>query len=78
MTDNPFSEETTDPVTADLRNFYKVEQWTDDDMHIERLIWAGNSIDRAREEFDRAVEHRPAGLYTIRQRALVLAKWPRE
>jgi hypothetical protein len=66
-------QETSDPVEADRRNFYKVEQWTRNGLHIERLLWAGNSIDTAREKFDAAVKRRPAGKYTIRQLALVLA-----
>jgi hypothetical protein len=31
-------EETNDPIVADVRNFYKVEQWTKDGMHIERTL----------------------------------------
>jgi hypothetical protein len=38
---------TDDPVVADVRNFYKVELWTGDDF-IERLLFAGTSLDRAR------------------------------
>ena len=34
-------EETRDPLYADDRNFYKVEQWTRDGMRIERLLYAG-------------------------------------
>jgi hypothetical protein len=40
-------ETTDDPVVADTRNFYKVELWTHDDQ-IERMLFAGTSLDRAR------------------------------
>ncbi|MBO0715841.1 MAG: hypothetical protein J2P55_00700 [Rhizobiales bacterium] len=70
------SEETDDPVVADDRYFFKVEQWTADDQHVERMLWAGNAIVRARAIFDAKVRHRPRGHYTIRQRNRVLQKWP--
>jgi hypothetical protein len=41
-------EETDNPLGADDRNFYKVEKWTRDGQHAERLLWAGNSIDKVR------------------------------
>jgi len=69
-------EETSDPRHADRRNFYKVEQWSRDDMHIARLHYAGNSIVRARAEFARLTRHRPRGRYTIRQGIRVLERWP--
>lgn len=72
------NEETADPHVADVRNFYKVEQWTREDLHIARLLYAGNSLDTARATFDAAVTHRPAGRFTIRQRARVIDKWPRD
>jgi hypothetical protein len=71
-------EETTDPLRADERNFYKVEQWTKDDQHIERMIHAGNRIEKARGVFDNAVRKRPGGRYTIRQGIRVLQQWPRK
>ena len=46
-----FNEETTDPFVADRRNFFKVELWTRDGLHIERLLFAGNSLDNARAVF---------------------------
>jgi hypothetical protein len=70
-------EETTDPLYADDRNFYKVEMWTDDELHIGRLLYAGSNLEKARMIFDEAVDHRPAGHYTIRQRIRVLDKWPK-
>lgn len=70
-------EETTDDYYADKRNFYKVEEWTRDDQRIERLIYAGNNIAKARTIFREAHTKRPRGRYTIRQRARVLDKWPK-
>jgi hypothetical protein len=46
-----FREETDDPLVADRRNFFRVELWTEDGPHIERLLFAGNSIDKARALF---------------------------
>jgi hypothetical protein len=39
--------ETDDPHYADCCNFYKVEKWTRDGQCIERMLFAGNSLDRA-------------------------------
>jgi hypothetical protein len=76
---DPFGDqETDDPVRADTRNFYKVERWTADDQHVAALLYAGNRLDQARATFDQVVTHRPGGRYTIRQRARVLAKWPKD
>jgi hypothetical protein len=41
---------TDDPVIADKRNFYKVGLWTRDDR-IERMLFAGTSLERARAIF---------------------------
>jgi hypothetical protein len=38
-------EETDNPVYADERGFSKVEEWTADDLHVARLIYAGISTD---------------------------------
>jgi hypothetical protein len=35
--DVDFHEETTDPLVADLRNFYKVEKWTRDGTKVDSL-----------------------------------------
>jgi hypothetical protein len=56
-------EETTDPVKADERNFYKVERWTADD-HIAEMLYAGSSLDRARHVFKQAIDQRPKGRFT--------------
>ena len=61
-------EETDEPLIADHRNFYKVEmQWSRDGQRIERMLFAGNSLDRAREIFKAEIRHRPRGRYTIQQ-----------
>jgi hypothetical protein len=41
-------EETTDPLLADMRNFYKVEKWSKDGLHVEEMLFAGNSLDEAK------------------------------
>jgi hypothetical protein len=69
-------EETSDPVYADQRNFYKVKKWSADDMHVERMLYAGNNLDKARRIFDEATRHRPLIRLTIRQRARLLDRWP--
>jgi hypothetical protein len=71
-------EETDNPLLADDRNFYKVEQWTKDDQRVTRMLWAGNSLDKARAIFNAEAKRRPRGRYTIGQRSRVLAKWPRQ
>jgi hypothetical protein len=65
-------EETRDPLYADDRMFYKVEQWSRDGMKVERLLYAGNNLDKAEDIFARAVKHRPRIQLTIRQRTRVL------
>ena len=45
--DVDFHEETTDPLVADLRNFYKVEKWTRDGKKVDSLLYAGNTLGRA-------------------------------
>jgi hypothetical protein len=69
-------EETDDPHDADLRDFYKVEKWTKDGTKIDRLLWAGSNLDKAREVFESAIKHRPRIRLTIRQRTRVLVQWP--
>jgi hypothetical protein len=63
-------EETDDPLSADDRNFYKVEQWTEDDLHIDRLLYAGSNLRKARDIF----ADRPQFKLT---RTRVLERWPR-
>ncbi len=74
-------EETTEPLVADAWNFYKVQKWTRDGAKVESLLYAGNSLGRARSVFERAIKHRPRIHFrqqtrvptsTCRQRNLVL------
>ena len=71
------NEETHDPLKADDRNFYEVETWSRDGMRIDALLYAGNSLDKAREIFVTTVKHRPRIKLTNRQRTRVLDAWPR-
>jgi hypothetical protein len=64
------------PLRADDRNFYKLEKWTKDGTKIERMLYAGNNLDKARELFAEAIKHRPGIRLTIRQRTRVLQEWP--
>jgi hypothetical protein len=52
---NGWSDEETDNH-ADHRYFYKVEKWTKDNTKIDRMLYAGNNLDKAREMFAAAVE----------------------
>ncbi len=75
---NPWPiEETDDPLKADVLEFYKVEKWTKDGTEIDRMLWAGSSLDRAREVYAAAIKHRPRIRLTIRQRMRVLQEWPK-
>jgi hypothetical protein len=69
-------EETNNPLLADERNFYKVEKWTKGGGKVDRLLYAGNDLDKAREIFTAAIKHRPRIRLTIRQRTRVLQQWP--
>jgi hypothetical protein len=40
------NEETDNPLLADDRNVYKVEKWTKDGAKIERMLYAGNDLER--------------------------------
>jgi hypothetical protein len=74
--DVDFHEETDSPSYADDRNFYKVEKLTRDGTKVDSLLYAGNSLGRARSVFERAIKHRPRIRLTIRQRARLLDQWP--
>jgi hypothetical protein len=76
MADEWSHEETDDPLVADALNFYKVEKWTKDGSKVDRLLYAGNDLDKARELFREAIKHRPRIRLTIRQRTRVLDQWP--
>ena len=43
---------------------------------IDRLLYARNSLDKAREIFAKTAKHRPRIQLTIRQRTRVLPQWP--
>jgi hypothetical protein len=76
MTDDLPNEETDSPDFADQQNFYKVEKWTRDGTKVDRMLCAGNNLDKAREIFQQAVTHRPLIRLTIRLRTRVLQQWP--
>ena len=69
-------EKTDNPLYADDRDFYKVEKWMRDGMKVDSLLYAGNNLDKAREIFVKAIEHRPRIRLTISQRTRVLQQWP--
>ena len=48
-------EETDNPLRADDRNFYKVEKWTKDGAKINRLLYAGSNLEKARKPFAGAI-----------------------
>jgi hypothetical protein len=70
-------EETNEPRIVDNRNYYKVEKWMKDGTKVDRMLYAGNSLDKAREVFDAAIKHRPRIRLAIRQRMRVLDEWPK-
>jgi hypothetical protein len=49
------AEETDNPLRADGRNFYKFEKWTKNGAKIERLLYAGNNLEKARWLFAEAI-----------------------
>jgi hypothetical protein len=63
-------------LVADRRNFFKLELWTRDGLHMERLLFAGNSFDKARVVFGAFTKKRPRSRLTIRQRTRVLQQCP--
>ena len=48
----------------------------EDGSKVDRLLYAGNNLARARDIFANAVKHRPRIRLTIRQRTRVLEQWP--
>ena len=76
--DRAWSEEwTTDPLYADDRNFYKVELWTKDRLRVPQLLYAGNNLDRAKDQLAAYAKKRPRARLTVRQRTRVLEEWSR-
>jgi hypothetical protein len=55
-----------------------VEKWTKDGMKVERMLYAGNNLQKARKLFAEAIKHRPRIRLTIRQRTRVLEQRPEE
>lgn len=43
---------------------------------VDRLLYAGNDLDKACELFERPIKHWPRIRLTIRQRTRVLQQWP--
>jgi hypothetical protein len=76
MSNKP-DEETTEPLIANDRNYFKVEKWAKDGSKVERMLYAGNSLLRAESVFEAAIKHRPRIRLTIRQRTRVLRQWPK-
>jgi hypothetical protein len=50
---------------------------TKDGKQVDRLLYASNNLDKARQIFTTAIKHRPRIRLTIRQRTQVLEQWPR-
>jgi hypothetical protein len=109
------NEETSEPLIADARNYYKVEKSTKDGTKVDpcfpifwlcpmrlgsgfglsrakargssrlairrpysrsHMLYAGSSLDKAREVFAAAIYHRPRIRLTIRQQTRMLKQWP--
>jgi hypothetical protein len=62
------NKETNNSLCTDERNFYRVEECTKDAAKVERLLYAGNNLDKALVIFAKAVRHRPRMRLTVRQR----------
>jgi hypothetical protein len=69
-------EETDNPSCADDDNFYKLEKWTKDGTKVDRLLYAGNDLEKAQDLFAKPIKHRPKRRPTIRQRTQVLDHHP--
>jgi hypothetical protein len=71
-------EETDNPLLADDCNYYEVEKWTRGGSKVDRMLYAGNNLERAKDIFAEAVKQRPRIKLTIRQRTRVLEQWPKQ
>ena len=78
MSGDFFGEITSDPNYADERNFYKLETWSKDGLHITAMLYAGNNLAKAYEVFNAFTRKRPRARVTIRQRTRVIAEWPQK
>lgn len=76
MSEHWSDEETKNAFLADARNFYKVEKWARDGLRVDRMLYAGNNLERARDIFAKAIKRRPRIRLTIRQGTRVLDQWP--
>ena len=54
------------------------EKWTKDGTKVDRLLYAGYNLQKARDVFADAIKHRPRIRLTIRQRTHALCRWPEE
>jgi hypothetical protein len=61
MTDDLPNEETDNPLLADDRNYYKVEKWTKDGTKVDRMLYAGNKLEKARQLFANAHQYAKPG-----------------
>ena len=68
---------TSNTMTKNDHNFYKVEKWTKDGLRVELMLYAGNNLHKARRIFERTIKHRPRIRLMIRQRMRVLDERPR-
>ena len=67
-----------DPNYADKRNFTKQRSGPRTVCGSNAWSTRGNSLDKAPEVYRAAIQHRPRGRLTIRQRNRVLELWPNE
>jgi len=47
---NRSDEETDEPLIANDRDNYKIEKWTKDGSKLERMLYGGSNLDKARED----------------------------
>jgi len=70
-------EETDNQVCVDTRAFFQVEEWTADDLHVARVIYARNRLDKAHDIFGAAIRVNMTGRYYIPIGIRVIEKWPK-
>jgi hypothetical protein len=58
--------ETDDALIADQLNYYKVEKWTKGGTKVDRILYAGDNLGKAKDIFAEAIKHRPRIRLTIR------------
>jgi hypothetical protein len=68
-------EDTTDPAMINEQNNDKDDLWTAEG-HIEQMIYAGTTLDHARDLFGQIPPARRSVRQTSRQRTRVLQCWP--